>query len=119
MATATCGALLAGALLCSAPAVPVPLTLHGAPISGPVDIYSLAAPAVVPAVTPVDEQEPSPERPGAPRGRMWRGALVGGVIGCPIGNYLSRKNNDDAHFFNCLWVGGVGAAFGALVGSLY
>jgi len=41
------------------------------------------------------------------------------VIGCPIGNYLSRKNNDDAHFFNCLWVAGVGAAFGAIYGSVF
>ncbi len=93
--------------------------MHGAPISGTVDVYRLAAPAVVPAVAPGDEQEPSPERPGAPRGRIWRGALVGGVIGCPIGNYLSRKNNDDAHFFNCLWVAGVGAAFGAIYGSVF
>jgi len=36
------------------------------------------------------------------------------MAGCPIGNYLSRKNNDDAHFFNCLWVAGVGAALGAV-----
>ena len=34
-------------------------------------------------------------------------------------NYLSRKNNDDAHFFNCLWVAGVGAAFGAIYGSVF
>ena len=119
MATATCSALLAAALLCNAPAVPAPLTLHGAPVSGTVRVYRLAAPAVVPAVAPDDEQEPTPERPGASRGRIWRGALVGGVIGCPIGNYLSRKNNDDAHFFNCLWVGGVGAAFGAIYGSVF
>lgn len=67
---------------------------------------------------PAVEQEPSPEQPGT-RNLTRRGAIVGGVIGCGVGNYLSRKNSDDAHLINCMWVGGIGAALGALYGSLY
>lgn len=62
MTTATCSALLAGALLCNAPVVPAPLTLHGAPISGTVDVYGLAVPAVVPA-RPTKRRERRPPRP--------------------------------------------------------
>ncbi len=113
-AAAACSALLVGALLCNAPAVPAPLTLHGAPISGTVDVYRLAAPAVEPG----DEQEPSPER-HFPKDRIRRGALIGGVIGCSIGAYLSRSNNDDAHVFNCLWVSGVGALLGMVAATAY
>ena len=113
MTTAACSALLAAALLCNAPAVPVPLTLHGAPISSTVEVYRLAAPAVTPVAVSDPEQEPSAPRSRA-KGLIWVGALIGGMAGCPIGNYLSRKNNDDAHFFNCLWVAGVGAALGAV-----
>ena len=97
---------------------PAPLTLHGTPIPLAVDIYRLAAPAVAPVIAPGPEQDPSPARSSA-KGRVWRGALVGSVVGCPVGKYLSRRYNDDAHLINCLWVGGVGAALGAVVGSLY
>ena len=114
MATAACSALMVGALLCNAPAVPAPITLHGAPISGTVEVYRLAAPAV----EPDDEKESSPER-YFPKDRIRRGALIGGVIGCSIGAYLSRGNNDDAHAFNCLWVSGVGALFGMVVATAY
>ena len=107
MATATCSALLIGVLSCNAPAaVPAPLTLHGTPISGTVDVYRLSAPAVVPAVAPDGEQEPSPAR--STKRLLWLGALVGGAIGCTSGAYLSMNKNDDAHAFNCLWVAGVG-----------
>ena len=93
--------------------VAAPITLHGTPISGAVEVYRLTTPAV----TPDNEQEPTPGQSGS-RGRIWRGALIGGVAGCSIGTYRSRRNNDDAHVFNCLWVAGVGAGIGAVWRSL-
>ena len=83
-----------------------PLTLHGTPISGVTEVYRLAAPAV-----PPDEQEPSAAQPRT-KGPIRKGALVGGVIGCLTGAVLSKRNNDDAHAFNCLWVAGVGTVAG-------
>ena len=113
MTTAICSALLTGALLCNAPPVPAPLTLHGTPVSGTVDVYRLAAPAVAPVVAPDPEQESSPARSRA-KGLIWIGALIGGMAGCPIGAYLSRRNNDDAHTFNCFLIAAVGAGLGAV-----
>jgi len=109
MATAACSALLAAALLCNAPVVPAPLTLHGTPISGTVEVYRLAAPAVTPAVTPGGEQEPSQSS----KRLVWRGTLVGALVGGTIGVVLSRINNDDLHP-TCLWFSGIGAGIGAV-----
>ena len=111
MATSTaCSALLAAALLCNAPVVPEQITLHGTPISGTVEVYRLAAPAV----EPDDEKESSPER-CFNKERVRRGALIGGVLGCSVGAYLSRENAD-GRVFNCLWVSGIGAFFGMIFG---
>ena len=109
MATATCSALLAAALLCNALTGPAPITLHGTPISGTVEVYRLAAPTVAPgAEQDAESEQPSSERP------IRRNALWGAVIGCSAGAVYSKRGNDDAHAFNCLWVAGLGAAFGAI-----
>ena len=104
----TACALVVGALLCNAP---VPLTLHGIPISNTVNVYSLAAPSIEPAIEPDDEDDPAQARTS---NHMRTGALVGFAVGCALGSYASRQYNDDAHIFNCLWVAGVGAGLGAL-----
>lgn len=113
MATATCSALLVAALLCNAPAAPAPITLHGAPISGTVEVYRLVTPANLNAVASGAEQDPDPgqSRTGRP---ILRNVLIGLSIGCAAGATMSVRGNDDAHVFNCLWVAGVGAAVGAI-----
>ena len=113
MTTAACSTLLAAALLCNAPAVPAPITLHGAPIFSTVEVYRLAAPAVTPVAASDPEPEPSAARSRA-KGLIWVGALIGGMAGCPIGAYLSKHYNDDAHTFNCFLFAGVGAGLGAV-----
>lgn len=40
------------------------------------------------------------------------------MSGCTIGNYVSRRYNDDAHAIDRLWVAGVGAGLGALMASV-
>lgn len=107
----TACALMVGVLVCNAPVAPAPLTLHGTPISNTVNVYSLAAPPIEPAIEADDEDEATRTRTS---NLMRVGALVGGAVGCALGAYASRQYNDDAHIFNCLWVAGVGAGLGAL-----
>lgn len=114
MATATCSALLAAALLCNAPADPVQITLHGAPISGTVEVYRLATPANLNAGAPGAEQDPDPGQSRAGGRPILRNVLIGLSIGCVAGATMSVRGNDDAHVFNCLWVAGVGAAVAAI-----
>ena len=87
-------------------AIPLPavgqITLHRSPVPTEVDVYRLAAPEIVPAVAPSGE-EPAQSKG---KGPVWTGALVGGTAGCVLGATTSRRYNDDAHLFNCLWVAG-------------
>jgi len=113
MATATCSALLAAALPCNAPTASAPITLHGAPISGTVEVYRLAAPVNLNAAASGTEQDPEPEQ-SSTRRPILRNALIGFAIGCAAGATMSVRGNDDAHVFNCLWVAGVGAVVGMI-----
>lgn len=113
MATAACSALLATALLCNAPTASAPITLHGAPISGTVEVYRVAAPGSLDAAASGTEQDPETKQSSTER-PVLRNALIGFAIGCAAGATMSVRGNDDAHVINCLWVAGVGAAVGAI-----
>lgn len=104
---------------CGAPAAASELKLHGAPISGTVDVYRLAAPAIEPVVEP-EQQPPEEELPAEEeRHSLWPiGMMIGGAVGCGIaaGLVFGPSGSESDEFpAACGLLGAAGGVAGALV----
>lgn len=114
--------VLTVALACgSAPAAASELTLHGAPISGTVDVYRLAAPAIESVVEPEQQPPPEEEEPSVEEERhaLWPiGMMIGGAAGCGIaaGLVFGPSGSESDEFpAACGLLAAAGGVAGALV----